>query len=37
VIDKDGWLRVGDIGILNKNGSIELLDRMSDFKKLQHG
>jgi long-subunit acyl-CoA synthetase (AMP-forming) len=33
-LDKEGWLKVGDIGILNKNGSIELLDRLTDFKKL---
>lgn len=36
-IDEEGWLRVGDIGILNKNGSITLIDRVQEMKKLQNG
>ena len=36
-LDSDGWLRIGDIGILNKNGSITIVDRVDDMKKLQNG
>jgi long-subunit acyl-CoA synthetase (AMP-forming) len=34
MIDRDGWLKVGDIGMLNPNGSIKLLDRLTEMKKL---
>jgi long-subunit acyl-CoA synthetase (AMP-forming) len=34
VLDQDGWLKVGDVGILNKNGSVEIIDRMTEMKKL---
>jgi len=34
VLDADGWLKVGDIGILNPNGSIKILDRVGEIKKL---
>lgn len=37
VLDDNGWLKVGDIGILNKNGSIKVLDRLTEMKKLQSG
>ena len=37
VLDDDGWLKVGDIGILNKNGSIKIVDRVTEMKKLQNG
>jgi long-chain acyl-CoA synthetase len=36
-IDEDGWMKVGDVAILNKNGSLKLVDRLQDFKKLQNG
>ena len=36
-IDADGWLRVGDIAILRPNGSIELVDRLHEMRKLQNG
>jgi len=36
-IDSDGWLKVGDVGILRKNGSIEIVDRVQEMKKLQNG
>lgn len=36
-IDEDGWLRVGDIATLNRNGSITLIDRVHEMKKLQNG
>ena len=34
VIDKDGWLKVGDIGILNANGSIKIVERVKEMTKL---
>lgn len=37
VLEDDGWLKVGDIGILNKNGSIQIVDRVTEMKKLQNG
>ena len=37
IIDEEGWLRVGDIGVLNPNGSVSLVDRVQDMKKLQNG
>ena len=33
-IDKDGWVKVGDIAILRKNGSIKIVDRVKEMKKL---
>ena len=37
ILDKHGWLKLGDAGILNKNGSISILDRIGELKKLQNG
>jgi len=37
VLDNQGWLKVGDVGILNPNGSIKILDRLGEIKKLQNG
>ena len=37
VLDDEGWLKVGDVGILNKNGSIKIVDRVTEMKKLQNG
>ena len=37
VLDKDGWLRLGDVGKIHPNGSIELIDRVNSIRKLQHG
>ena len=34
VLGEDGWLKLGDIAILNKNGSIQILDRLTEMKKL---
>ena len=34
VLSEDGWLKIGDVGILNKNGSIQILDRLTEMKKL---
>ena len=34
VLDEQGWLKVGDIGLLHKNGAIELIERVNEFKKL---
>ena len=36
-IDKDGWLRVGDLAILHNNGAIEIIERVDELKKLQNG
>jgi long-subunit acyl-CoA synthetase (AMP-forming) len=33
-IDDEGWLRIGDIGILHKNGAIEIVERTDEVKKL---
>jgi len=33
----DGWLKVGDVCELNENGSIKILDRLDEIKKLQNG
>ena len=37
VLDKDGWLRVGDVASLNKDGSIKLIGRVFEMSKLQNG
>ena len=37
VLDEEGWLRLGDAGILNKNGSITIIERIGEMKKLQNG
>lgn len=37
ILDSEGWLKVGDVGLMMPNGSIEVLDRVTDMKKLQHG
>ena len=37
VLDEQGWLKVGDIGLLHKNGAVELIERVNEFKKLQNG
>lgn len=37
VLDEDGWLRLGDAGILNPNGSISIIERIGEMKKLQNG
>jgi long-chain acyl-CoA synthetase len=34
ILDKDGWLKVGDVGVLYPNGSIKVLDRLTEMKKL---
>ena len=36
-LDSEGWLSIGDIGVLNKNGSISVIDRADDVSKLQSG
>ena len=37
ILDDQGWMRVGDVAVLNPNGSIKVLDRMGEIKKLQNG
>ena len=37
VLDADGWLRLGDVGVLLPGGCLKLIDRVSSICKLQHG
>jgi long-chain acyl-CoA synthetase len=35
--DEDGWIRTGDIGTWNQNGTLSLVDRKENIVKLQGG
>jgi len=37
VLDADGWLSLGDVGVLLPGGCLKLIDRVSSICKLQHG
>jgi long-chain acyl-CoA synthetase len=37
VFTKDGWLRTGDIGQWNADGTLSLIDRLKNLIKLEHG
>ncbi|KAK2465148.1 hypothetical protein APHAL10511_002840 [Amanita phalloides] len=37
IFTKDGWLRTGDIGQWNKDGTLSLIDRVKNLVKLSHG
>ena len=37
IFTKDGWLRTGDIGQWNKDGTLSLIDRLKNLVKLQNG
>ena len=37
VLGDDGWLRVGDVGVLLPGGCLKIIDRVSSICKLQHG
>jgi len=34
VLDADGWLRLGDVGVLLPGGCLKLIDRISSISKL---
>jgi long-chain acyl-CoA synthetase len=37
IFTKDGWLRTGDVGQWNEDGTISLIDRIKNLVKLQGG
>ena len=37
VLDPEGWLSLGDVGVLLPGGCLKLIDRVSSICKLQHG
>lgn len=37
VIGTDGWLALGDVGVLLPNGCLQMIDRVRSIVKLQHG
>ena len=37
IFTKDGWLRTGDVGQWNKDGTLSIIDRIKNLVKLQGG
>jgi long-chain acyl-CoA synthetase len=37
VLDDEGWYKVGDLATILPNGSIQVIDRITEYKKLQNG
>ena len=34
VLSEDGWLKLGDVAVLNENGSLRILERLSELQKI---
>jgi long-chain acyl-CoA synthetase len=37
MLEKDGWLKTGDIGLILPNGALKIIDRRKNIFKLSQG